>query len=167
MSLDALNQASEVQFLERIGGPLEGQTWLAQRVIQYRPFANVEALIAAFEQVVSSASEAEHIALIASHPDLAGKVSIEKPLSEQSVQEQAAAGLNRLTPEQYAEFQELNTDYKAKFGFPFVICARENTRESILASYRTRRQHTREQEIAIAIAEVLKILRLRLIDQYA
>lgn len=167
MTLGVLNHAPDAHFLELIGGPLEGQTWLAARVIAYRPFANVEALIAAFEQVVNDASEAEHVALIASHPDLAGKAAIEKPLSAASAREQTAAGLTRLTPEQYAEFQELNSDYKAKFGFPFVICARENTRESILASYRTRRHHTREQEIAIAVAEVLKILRLRLIDQYA
>ncbi|MBC8170583.1 MAG: 2-oxo-4-hydroxy-4-carboxy-5-ureidoimidazoline decarboxylase, partial [Anaerolineae bacterium] len=130
MSLAVLNNAPDAQFLELIGGPLEGQIWLAERVSAYRPFANVEALIAAFEQVVNNASEGEHIALIASHPDLAGKAAIEKPLSAESVREQTAAGLTRLTPEQYAEFQELNSDYKAKFSFPFVICARENTRES-------------------------------------
>jgi OHCU decarboxylase len=165
--LNALNSASDSQVLEIIGGPLEGQTWLAQRVAVLRPFASVEALFAAFQEVVATSTEAEQIMLIASHPDLAGKLAVDKTLSAASIQEQAAAGLDRLTPGEYAEFHRLNSDYRSHFNFPFVICARENTKDSILASFRVRLKHTRDQEINLAIAEVLKILRLRLIDQYA
>lgn len=166
MKLDALNQASGAHFLEMIGGPLEGQTWLAERIAAGRPFASVDALYAAFEQAVTAASETEQIALIASHPDLAGKAAIDGTVSAASAREQAAAGLDRLTPQQYAEFHRLNAAYREKFSFPFVICARENTRESILASFDARLGNSRSQEIAIALNEVLKILRLRLIDQY-
>lgn len=166
MKLDALNRASGAHFLELIGGPLEGQTWLAERIEAGRPFASVDALYAAFEQAVATASENEQIALIASHPDLAGKAAIDGTVSAASAREQAAAGLDRLTPQQYAEFHRLNAAYKEKFGFPFVICARENTRESILASFDVRLDNSRSEEIAIALNEVLKILRLRLIDQY-
>lgn len=167
MTLDALNRASGAQFLELIGGPLEGQTWLAERIAAGRPFASVDALYAAFEQAVNAASETEQIALIASHPDLAGKAAMEGAVSADSIREQAAAGLDRLTPQQYAEFHRLNTAYREKFGFPFVICARDNTRESILASFDHRLGSSRAQEIATALNEVLKILRLRLIDNYS
>lgn len=166
MSLDALNAASESEFLALIGGPLEGETWLAERVAAHRPFAHVDALYRAFEQEVSAASEAERIALIASHPDLGNKLAVGKPLSADSVREQASAGLDRLTEDEYAEFHRLNTDYRAAFGFPFVICARENTKDSILAAFRSRRPNPRAQEIETAVGEVLKILRLRLIDKY-
>jgi OHCU decarboxylase len=87
-------------------------------------------------------------------------------LSADSVREQASAGLDRLTEDEYAEFHRLNTDYRAAFGFPFVICARENTKDSILTAFRSRRQNSRAQEIETAVREVLKILHLRLIDKF-
>lgn len=167
MNLDDLNNASEAHFMAVIGGPLEGETWLAERVAASRPFADVAALYAAFESVVDAATEAEKIALIASHPDLAGKAAIAGAVSEQSKREQAAAGLDRLTPQQYDMFHQRNSAYKAKFGFPFVICARENTVDSILAAFVTRTEQTREQEIQTGVSEVLKILRLRLMDMFA
>src|SRR5690606_7152129 len=76
MSLDALNAASQSEFLAQIGGPLEGETWLAERVAAHRPFADVDALYRAFEQEVAAAGEAERIALIASHPDLGNKLAV-------------------------------------------------------------------------------------------
>lgn len=166
MSLDALNTASDSEFLTQIGGPLEGETWLAERVAAHRPFADVEALYRTFEREVAAAHIAERIALIASHPDLGSKLAVGKPLSAESVREQASVGLDRLSEDEYAEFHRLNTDYREAFGFPFVICARENTKESILAAFRSRRQNSRAQEIETAVGEVLKILRLRLIDKY-
>ena len=166
MSLDMLNAASQSEFLALIGGPLEGEIWLAERVAAHRPFADVSALYSAFEREVAAASESERIALIASHPDLGNKLAVGKPLSADSVREQASAGLDRLTQAEYADFHRLNTDYRAAFGFPFVICARENTKDTILAAFRSRRQNSRAQEIETAVSEVLKILRLRLIDKY-
>lgn len=165
--IDDLNAASDDQFMALIGGPLEGEAWLARRVLAARPFADVGALYAAFEAAVWAASDDERIALIASHPDLAGKAAIAGAVSEQSRREQAAAGLDRLTPEEYALFQAHNAAYRARFGFPFVICAREHDRNSILAAFAARLEQPRAQEIATGTAEVLKILRLRLIDQFS
>lgn len=162
-TLAELNQAAPAEFLRLIGGPLEGQTWLAERVVSQRPFASVDALSRAFAAAATAASETEQIALIASHPDLGEKLAI-KPLSDHSEREQAAAGLDQLTPAEYALFHQSNQVYRAAFGFPFVICAREHTRDSILAAFAERQHHTRAQELATALAEVLKILRLRLAD---
>jgi urate oxidase/2-oxo-4-hydroxy-4-carboxy-5-ureidoimidazoline decarboxylase len=163
-TLAELNAAPPDEFLRLIGGPLEGETWLAQRVLAQRPFASRAALIHAFEQAALNASEAEQICLIASHPDLAGRAAVDGTLSAASQQEQAAAGLDRLTTDEYEQFQRLNSAYRAQFGFPFVICARENTKHTILAAFERRLQQPRSAEITTGIAEVLKILRLRLID---
>jgi 2-oxo-4-hydroxy-4-carboxy-5-ureidoimidazoline decarboxylase len=163
MTIETLNRASEDAFLALIGGPLEGQLWLAERVAPQRPFKDAEALFQAFQHVVEDATEAEKIALIASHPDLADRVAV---LSEMSQQEQASAGLNQLTPEEFAAFHEYNQAYKLKFGFPFVICARENTKERILAAFATRLENARSAEIETGVNEVLKILRLRLLDKF-
>lgn len=162
VKLDTLNQATEETFLNLIGGPLEGETWLAKRVFSRRPFKHVDELYQAFEDVVRQTDDDEKIKLITSHPDLAGKAKI----SATSMSEQSAAGLDKLTPEEYDTFTELNTAYRSHFGFPFVICARENTKTTILAAFRERLDHSRREEIDIAINEVLKILKLRLIDQF-
>jgi len=167
LTLDSLNRAEPATFMALIGGPLEGETWLAERVMIARPFADLDALLAAFESAVDAAGEAERVALIASHPDLAGKAAIAGEVSALSEREQAAAGLDRLTPDEYALFAARNAAYRAQFGFPFVICAREHTKTSILDAFAARLDNPREAEIATGVAEVLKILRLRLLDLFA
>ncbi|MGJ3238943.1 MAG: 2-oxo-4-hydroxy-4-carboxy-5-ureidoimidazoline decarboxylase [Anaerolineae bacterium] len=162
MKLSDLNARSTDQFLDIIGGPLEGERWLAERIVKRRPFSSIEALFEVFSQVILGASEAEKIQLIASHPDLAPEVGTS--LSTASVQEQASAGLDTLTTEEYAMFNRLNTQYRERFNFSFVICAREHNKSSILAHFQQRLQHTRAQEIEIGIVEVLKIIQLRLHD---
>ncbi len=106
----------------------------------------------------------EQVKLIASHPDLVGRLARERNLTPESTSEQAAAGLDRLADEEVRRFDEFNTAYRSKFGFPFVICARENRKDAILAAFPDRLQNTREQEIATALSEIAKIARLRLFD---
>lgn len=165
MQFTDLNQLTRAEFLAALGGSLEGQQWLAEKVSDHRPFADSAALLTAFETVLAALSETEKIWLIRSHPDLGTKAR--QALSAASVQEQAAAGLNHLSADEFEEFTRLNAAYKARFDFPFVICARENTKHSILAAFRTRLENSREQEITTGVGEVLKIIRLRLLDLLA
>jgi OHCU decarboxylase len=106
----------------------------------------------------------QKIALIQSHPDLVGRAALAGTLTPASTNEQASAGLDRLSPAEIATFTRFNAEYRARYGFPFVICARENKKESILAGFEVRLQHTREEEIEVALAEVAKICALRLRD---
>jgi OHCU decarboxylase len=106
----------------------------------------------------------QQVALIRAHPDLAGKAAIAGDLTPESTREQASAGLDRLTPDEYARFNHLNAAYRDAFDFPFVICAREHTKHSILASFEARLQNDRPSEIATALDEIAKIARLRLND---
>jgi OHCU decarboxylase len=109
-------------------------------------------------------TEDEQVALIRAHPDLVGRAALAGTLSSASTAEQAAAGLDRLTPDEIADFTRLNAEYQARFGFPFVICARENKKESILAGFSARLTNSREREIQAALAEIAKIGWLRLLD---
>ncbi|NOK86205.1 MAG: 2-oxo-4-hydroxy-4-carboxy-5-ureidoimidazoline decarboxylase [Chloroflexi bacterium AL-W] len=160
MKLETLNQLPESEFLREIGGPLEGEIWLAARVTAQRPFPDAQALIAAFKAVMQVATPDEKIRLMQSHPPLA----VAQAMSTTSIKEQSSAGLNQLTPEEFTEFRQLNDSYSARFGFPFVICVREHTKDSILTHFRQRLTHTLEQEIENGAVEVFKILRLRLLD---
>ncbi len=106
----------------------------------------------------------QQVALIQAHPDLVGRAALAGTLTPASTNEQASAGLDRLSAEEIAAFARYNQAYRERFGFPFVICARENKKESILVGFATRLQHSRDQEIGIALGEIAKICWLRLQD---
>ena len=103
-------------------------------------------------------SELEQVALIKAHPNLGSKTK----MAEASVQEQAGVGLDRLSELKYQRFQSLNQAYINQFDFPFIIAAKEHTKESILDTFETRLKNNREQEKQQALAEISKIARLRL-----
>lgn len=115
-------------------------------------------------QILAEASSEARAALIAAHPDLAGRLAREGRLTPASSQEQASAGLAELTASEAARFTALNAAYRERFGFPFVICAREQSKESILTALEARLHGEREAEIQTAIVEIGKIARLRLMD---
>ena len=115
--------------------------------------------------VVADATEEERVALIRAHPELAGKAAVDGTLTQASAAEQASAGLDRLTPEEFERFHALNAAYKARFGFPFVICVRRTDKAGILAAMEQRMDNSREAEIDTAIAEIEAIVRLRLEDR--
>ncbi|WP_242123459.1 2-oxo-4-hydroxy-4-carboxy-5-ureidoimidazoline decarboxylase [Sphingobium sp. Sx8-8] len=114
--------------------------------------------------VVRSASGEEQLALIRAHPELAGKAAIDRTLTEASAAEQASAGLDRLTPEEYARFHQLNAAYRDRFGFPFIICVRLTDKAGILSAMEGRLANSRDMEIATAIGQIGEIVRLRLKD---
>lgn len=163
-SIAALNAADRATFVAATGFAFEHSPWIAEAAWERRPFADRAALHAALVAVVSAAPERRRVALIAAHPDLAGRVAREGRLTAASRGEQAAAGLDRLTADERARFDAANAAYRARFGFPFVICAREHDKASILAALERRARNERAAEIAAALDEIAKIARLRLED---
>ncbi len=112
--------------------------------------------------VVATASDAERLALIRAHPELAGKAAIDGTLTQASAAEQASAGLDRLTAEEFARVHDLNARYRERFGFPFIICVRLTDKAGILAAMAARLANDRDTEIATAIDEIGRITKLRL-----
>jgi 2-oxo-4-hydroxy-4-carboxy-5-ureidoimidazoline decarboxylase len=164
MTIAELNACSQGEFVEKIGFAFEDSPWIAQAAAGQRPFADCDAMHAAMVAIVTNAGNDAQVALIAAHPDLAGRVAREGRLTAASTAEQAGAGLNALTPEEIARFDRDNGTYRARFGFPFVICARENTKASILDAITRRGKNDRTTEIATALAEIAKIAKLRIED---
>jgi OHCU decarboxylase len=167
MTLQTLNTLDQDAFVAAIGHVFERSPWIAADAWLRLPFASVDQLHQALMAVVWNAAPEEQLALIEAHPDLAGKAAIAGELTADSRREQASAGLDRLTPEQYATFTRLNAAYRERFGFPFIVCVREHTSASILAAFELRLAHERRPEIAIALTEIGKIARLRLQDAIA
>jgi len=114
--------------------------------------------------VVHAATPDEQLALIRAHPELAGKAAIDRSLTAASAAEQASAGLDRLNEAEFARFHELNATYRARFGFPFIICVRLTDKAGILAAMERRLGNDHDTEIATALAQIGEIVRLRLED---
>jgi 2-oxo-4-hydroxy-4-carboxy-5-ureidoimidazoline decarboxylase len=155
-----LNALSAGDFVRVIGPVFEHSPWIARDTSPRRPFAEMDELLAALCNTVRNSSDDQKLALIRAHPDLVGRMA----LTAESSGEQAAAGLDRLTPEEVALFQRQNEAYRQKFGFPFIICARQNKKDAIIAGFARRLQNSREQEIRAALEEIYKIAALRLRD---
>ncbi len=142
----------------------ERSAWIAEETWAQRPFASLEALHQALCATVAAAGRRRQLDLIRAHPDLVGRAAREGTLTAESSREQATAGLDNLSAKEIALFQSCNAQYKRKFGFPFVICARRNQKEAILSAFGVRLHHSRDQEIEAALAEIGKIAWLRLQD---
>jgi 2-oxo-4-hydroxy-4-carboxy-5-ureidoimidazoline decarboxylase len=166
-SVAEVNALSRERFVRLIGPVFERSPWIAERTWAKRPFPSASALHRALCETVRVSGQSRKLALIRAHPDLAGRAARAGTLTPASAREQARGGLDRLTPEEAARFDQYNREYRAKFGFPFVICARRNKKAAMLAGFERRRQHSRPQEIETALAEIFSIAECRLKDLIA
>ena len=164
LTLAEINRYTPQQFSSAFGTVYEHSPWIAERAFERRPFASSLDLQLALYGVVQDASDGEKLALIRAHPELAGREAQAGTLTTASTREQAAAGLGTLSPDEAAELRRLNARYVSTFGFPFVICARQNRKDAILGTLRARLSNTLEQEIGNAIAQIGEIARLRIAD---
>ena len=153
------------EFVARFGGVFEHSPFIAERAYDAGAVdgdLTAKAVHAALTAQFRAASEAERLGVLRAHPDLAGKLAIAGELTADSRNEQAGAGLDRLTPEEHARFTELNSAYTQKFGFPFIIAVKGLNRHDILSAFETRIGNDAAQEFATATAQVEKIAWLRL-----
>ena len=160
MTLDALNRCTRERFVQVLGGVFEHSPWVAEAIVDARPFMSHGELHRAMCDAVRQAGEAAQLALIRAHPDLVGRAV----LTEASAREQHGAGLSQLSTEEVARFDQYNAEYKARFGFPFVICARRNKKEAMLRAFPERLTHSRETEVATALDQIFQIASFRLDD---
>ena len=147
-------------FVRRYGGIYEHSPWVAEGAWEQGVTAdNLAAVMAA---VVDAAGYERQLALICAHPDLAGRAAVAGELTHESTDEQASAGIDQCTPEEFARFQDYNARYKERFGFPFIMAVRGSNRHAILNAFEERLGNDAETEFARAIQEIHKIARLRL-----
>jgi len=164
MTIEEINGLSEGAFVSNIGPVFERSPWIALEAWRSKPFADPDALRRVLAGVVQSSSSEAQVELIRAHPDLAGRLAQAGELSVASAREQAAAGLTALAPQVHQQLNQKNASYRARFGFPFVICARLNDANSILEAMDLRMAQSLEAEIDVALSEILKIANLRLME---
>ena len=155
-------------FVAEFGGIFEHSPWIAEGAhgLELGPAHDSAAGVHnALARVFRSASEDKRLGVLTAHPDLAGKLAEAKRLTAESTAEQASVGLDALTDEERAAFTELNDGYTAKFGFPFIIAVRDNTKATIMEAFRRRVANDRDTEFAEACRQVERIAELRLQDK--
>jgi OHCU decarboxylase len=154
----------EKEFVARYGGIYEHSPWVAERAAPLLDeTADIDVIARVMADCVDNASMSWQLALIRAHPDLAGKAAIAGELTENSQTEQAGAGLDSCSPEEYARFKALNDAYRSRFGFPFVMAVRNKSRGEILEAFETRLENDYDEEFENALLEIHRIARMRLI----
>ena len=167
LSIDDLNRMAVADFIARFGDVAEHSPWVAERAGGARPFADRIAVVDAFAAALRGAALDEQLAVLRAHPDLAGRAAIAGDLSEDSRREQASAGLDRLTPEEFERFTALNAAYKKRFEIPFIFAVKGASKEMILAAFEERVANGQEVEVRNAIDNVCRIMRFRIEDRVA
>ncbi|MGA2056683.1 MAG: 2-oxo-4-hydroxy-4-carboxy-5-ureidoimidazoline decarboxylase [Bradyrhizobium sp.] len=160
--LAELNACTESDFVAALANIFEYSPWVAEGAFAARPFAGVKALFAAMKTTVERGSDDLRLKLIKSHPDLANKTQRAAGLTAESTSEQNSVGLDRLSDAEYEAFERVNNAYRAKFGFPYIVCVRRHTKDSILSDFERRLPNDVVTETKASIEEICRIAALRL-----
>jgi len=161
-TLSDLNACSTDDFVAALANVFEYSPWIAERAASARPFAGVNQLFDAMKVAVDRAPSELRLALIKAHPDLANKTQRAAGLTAESSAEQNSVGLDRLSDAEYEAFERFNNAYRAKFGFPYILCVRRHTRDSILHDFERRLPNDAKTETQKSIEEICRIAALRL-----
>ncbi len=171
MTLDQLNAAGAADFVALLDGTYEHSPWIAERAAAFRPFKTLAALKVALARVVREATVDEQLGLIRAHPELAGKAAVAGALTAESTNEQLKAGLTACTPEEFGRLQQLNADYNARFGWPFILAVRGPrgtgfTRAEIITTFERRLRAHPDVERAECLRQIHRIAEIRLNDKF-
>ncbi len=171
LTLEQLNAASQADFTVLLDGTYEHSPWIAEAAWKRRPFVSLAALKRALVEVLNEAGVEAQLKLIRAHPELAGKAMVSKTLTAESTNEQGKAGLTDCTTEEFATIQRLNTDYNARFGFPFILAVRGPRgtglgKADIIATFARRLENHPDFERAESLRNIHRIAEIRLNDKF-
>jgi 2-oxo-4-hydroxy-4-carboxy-5-ureidoimidazoline decarboxylase len=158
MTIGALNALDRIAFVDTIGGVFEHSPWVADRTWDRRPFSTVDELHDVMVDEVAHATRAEQLDLLRAHPDLGTRAR----MTAASSNEQAGAELDRLSPQTYARLMQLNTAYRSRFGFPFILAVKGATADDVLSAIARRIDAAPDDEWVEALTQVARIARGRL-----
>ncbi len=171
LTLDQINTAPHAQALQLLSGLYEHSPWIADKALAARPFQSLAHLKHVMATVLQGAGKQAQLDLIRAHPELAGKAMVSQSLTLESTNEQNKAGLTQCTAEEFANIQQLNLDYNAKFGFPFILAVRGTrgnglSKQQIISTFERRLNNHPEFELAECLRNINRVVELRLNDKF-
>ncbi|UUZ74911.1 2-oxo-4-hydroxy-4-carboxy-5-ureidoimidazoline decarboxylase [Polaromonas sp. P1(28)-13] len=171
LTLEQLNTASATEAAQLLDGLYEHSPWIAEAALAQRPFKSLPQLKHIMARIVADADREAQLRLIRAHPELAGKAMVSQTLTAESTNEQSKAGLTNCSAQEFAKIQQLNTEYNAKFGFPFVLAVRGPrglglTKAEIIATFERRLDNHPDFELAECLRNIHRIAEIRLGDKF-
>ncbi|MFM8575877.1 MAG: 2-oxo-4-hydroxy-4-carboxy-5-ureidoimidazoline decarboxylase [Limnohabitans sp.] len=171
LTLEQLNSAPHEEAAQMLDGLYEHSPWIAEQALSERPFRSLAHLTHAMCEVLARAGREAQLGLIRAHPELAGKAMVSKTLTAESTNEQTKAGLTDCTPEEFAKIQQLNADYNAKFGWPFILAVRGPrgvglNKAQIIEAFERRLHGHPDFELAECLRNIHRIVEIRLNDKF-
>ena len=171
LTIDQINSATHAEAIKLLDGIYEHSPWVADQALAARPFKSLTDLKLQMARVLQAASKDAQIKLIQAHPELAGKAMVSQSLTAESSNEQSKAGLTQCTPEEFAVIQQLNADYNAKFGFPFILAVRGPrglglNKQQIIETFSRRLHGHPEFERQECLRNINRIAEIRLNDKF-
>ena len=171
LTLAQLNSASLVEAAQMLDGLYEHSQWIAEQSLSERPFKSLAHLKHAMTRVLDEAGREAQLKLIRAHPELAGKAMVSNTLTAESTNEQTKAGLTDCTPEEFAKIQQLNADYNAKFGWPFILAVRGPrglglNKQQIIETFERRLHGHPDFELQECLRNIHRIVEIRLNDKF-
>ncbi len=166
-TIEQINAMPASEFADAFGEVVEHSRWVSASASGARPYADRDAMISAFCDVLLAADGGRQLAVLRAHPDLAGKAAVAGELTEDSREEQAGAGLSSLSHDEFERFTDLNGRYQERFGFPFIFAVKGATKDQILEAFEARILNGLQAEFDTAIQQVCRIIRFRLEDRVA
>lgn len=164
-SITEVNAFTADKFQEVFKNVVESWPDAAEAIVNRLPVASVDDLVQQFSNYLETVDDQIKHTILCLHPDLAGRLLQENKLTNESANEQASAGLDKLSDNQKEILLRSNSEYSTKFGFPFVICVRESNKiERILEGFEARKNNEKQRELNVAIGEVKKICAIRIKD---
>jgi len=157
-SIDKINQLTKNDFIDIFGNVFEKTYWIADKAFNLKPYKNFNELLSTIIKIYESSSKEDCLKIFNAHPELA----VEKKLTEDSQKEQGNASLNQCNNEEFNEFQNLNNEYRKKFGFPFIIAVKGKNKDEILINFKKRIKNEINLEFNEAKKQVKKIATFRL-----
>ena len=162
ISLTRLNTMPSEDFVRWLGGVFEHSPWVAEQAAVHRPFPAIDDLHAQMVRQIQMAGFEAQLTLIRAHPELAGKAAVRGELTPESTSEQAGAGLDQCSPDEFARLNQLNQAYREKFGFPFILAVKGYDRAGIISQFERRLGLDLEAELQESLQQIFRIGRFRL-----
>jgi len=157
-TIDNINDLNKSDFLSIFGNVFEKTESVASEAFESKPFKNLEDIMFKMLNIYESYKKDKILEILNAHPELA----VAKKMTSESISEQASAKLNECSNEEYEEFKRLNSEYKKKFNFPFIIAVKAKDKKEILNNFRQRISNGVEDEFLEAKKQVKKIATFRL-----
>ncbi|XP_043929205.1 putative 2-oxo-4-hydroxy-4-carboxy-5-ureidoimidazoline decarboxylase [Protopterus annectens] len=162
MDIRDINSMNYESFLDVFGNVVEKCPVIVAAIWSRCPFLSVSDMESSIAEFIDSLPQSGKEGILRCHPDLAGRDLLSGKVTAESQGEQRQAGLASLSPGEMERMKQLNSHYKNKFGFPFVICARMSNKAQIFQELSVRVNNPPSQELLKGIEEVKKICHLRI-----